>query len=70
MGHSGREAPLIAKPIGQISEITLDGDDNELSIAIEKALEDGGIKVHTVFAPEVRDKSSEREVKYNQVSTR
>lgn len=70
MGHAGREEPLIAKPIGHISEITLDGDDNELSIAIEKALEDGGIEVHTVFAPEVRDKSSEREIKYNQVSTR
>jgi hypothetical protein len=70
LGHSGREVPLIAKPIGHLSEITLDGDDNELSIAIEKALDASGVDVHTVFAPEVTDKTVERETKYNELKTR
>lgn len=70
LGHSSREAPLIARHIGHISEITLDGDDHELAIAIEKALEDSGIDVKTMFAPEIREKSSDREVTYQQLSTR
>lgn len=70
LGHAGREVPLIAKPIGHISEITLDGDDNELAIAVEKALDAGGVEVHTVFARQVTDKSAEREVKYTELKTR
>jgi hypothetical protein len=70
LGHSGREAPLIAKSIGHISEITLDGDDNELAIAIEKALDAKGITVRTVFAPQVKEKTTEREITYNQLTTR
>src|ERR1700682_175175 len=70
LGHSGREVPLIAKPIGHISEITLDGDDNELSIAVEKALDASGVEVHTVFAPEVRTKTADGEIRYNELKTR
>jgi hypothetical protein len=70
LGHSGREVPLIAKPIGHVSEITLDGDNNELSIAIEKALDASGVDVHTMFASEVTDKTAEREVKYKELKTR
>src|SRR5438309_1559225 len=70
LGHSGREAPLIAKPIGHISEITLDGDDNELAIAIENALDAKGIIVRTVFAPQVKQTTPDREVTYNQLTTR
>jgi hypothetical protein len=70
IGHGGREKPLIARQIDPISEITLDGDDNELAIAIEKALDDSGIKVRTVFAPRVTEKSDDREVTYSQLGTR
>jgi hypothetical protein len=70
MGHAGREVPLIAKPIGHISEISLSGDDNELAIAIEKALDASGVEVHTVFAPQVTEKTDERETRYNELKTR
>jgi hypothetical protein len=70
MGHAGREVPLIAKPIGHISEISLAGDDNELAIAIETALDASGVEVHTVFAQEVTEKTIERETKYNELKTR
>jgi hypothetical protein len=70
IGQAGRAAPLIAKPVSAFSEIGFDGDDNELSIAIEKLLDARGVKARILATPEVRETEGNKEYRYKEVQTR
>jgi len=51
-------------------EVALDGDDNELSVAIEKELEARGVKVRLLSTPQVRVQRGDKEYAYDEVQTR
>lgn len=69
-GHQTRAVPKIAKPIGSITEFGFDGDDNELSVAIEKLLDDLGVRAKILSTPQVRVQRGDREYTYDEVQTR
>lgn len=54
LGQETRAVPKIAKSTEPIVEVGLDGDDNELSVAIEKELDARGVKVKILSTPQVR----------------
>ena len=54
LGQQARAVPKIAKPTEHISEIGFDGDDNELSVAIEKLLDELGVRTRILSTPQVR----------------
>lgn len=70
IGHETRSTPKFAKPTDKIVEVGFDGDDNELSIAIEKLLEDRGVKVKMLSRPKVREQRGDKEYTYDEVQTR
>ena len=70
IGNEKRAIPKIAKPIGTISEFGFDGDDNDLSIAVQKLLERRGIQVKLLSTPHVREQLGEKEYTYNEVQSR
>lgn len=71
LGHETRSTPKFAKPTDKIVEVGFDGDDNELSVAIEKLLEDrGGVKVKILSRPKVREQRGDKEYTYDEVQTR
>lgn len=70
LGHETRSTPKFAKPTDKIVEVGFDGDENELSVAIEKLLEDRGVKVKILSSPKVREQRGDKEYTYNEVQTR
>jgi hypothetical protein len=70
LGHQTRAVPKIAKPVGPIVEFGFDGDDNELSVAIEKLLDDLGVRAKILSTPQVRVQRGDREYTYDEVQTR
>jgi hypothetical protein len=70
LGQQTRAIPKIAKPTERILEVGFDGDDHELSIAIEKLLEDAGVRARIVSAPQVRLQKGDKEYTYDEVQTR
>ena len=70
LGHQGRAAPKIAKATEPFTEIGFDGDDNDLSIALEKLLEERGIKVRILSTPQVREQRGDKEYTFEEVQTR
>ena len=70
VGNEKRAIPKIAKPVGAISEFGFDGDDNDLSIAIQKLLERRGIQVKLLSTPQVREQLGEKEYTYKEVQSR
>jgi hypothetical protein len=70
LGQQARAIPRIAKPIDRISEIGFDGDDNELSVAIEKLLDDRGVRARILSTPQVRVQRGDKEYTYDEVQTR
>ena len=69
-GHERRAVPMIARSIGPIAEFGFDPDDNELAIAIEKLLEDRGVRVKLLSTPQVRQQRGDKEYTYDEVQTR
>ena len=70
LGHQDRTTPKIAKPIEQISEIGFDGDDEELSVAMEAYVSSVGIRPKILSAPQVRVQRGDKEYTYDEVQTR
>lgn len=70
MGHAGREAPKIARVGDPIREIGLDADEGELSIALERLLEQHGVKVRLLGTRGVRELRGDKEYSYEEVQTR
>ena len=70
LGHETRSTPKFAKPTDKIVEVGFDGDDNELSVAIEKLLETRGVKVKILSRPKVREQRGDKEYTYDEVQTR
>lgn len=70
LGHNGREAPKVAKPVGVIQEIGIDGDDNALAVSVENLLESRGIRTRLLSTPAVREKRGDKEYRYDEVQTR
>jgi len=70
MGHEARAVPRIARPTERIVELGIDGDDNELAVAIERMLDDHGVKVTILSTPQVRETRADREYTYEEVQTR
>lgn len=70
LGHQTRAVPKIAKPTGPITEFGFDGDDNELSVAIEKLLDERGVRARILSTPQVRVQRGDREYTYDEVQTR
>lgn len=70
LGHQERAAPQIAKPVGKITEIAIDGDDKALAVAVEKMLDERGIRTKMLAAPRVRVQQGDREYTYDEVQTR
>lgn len=70
LGHQTRAVPKIAKPVGPITEFGFDGDDNELSVAIEKLLDELGVRAKILSTPQVRVQRGDREYTFDEVQTR
>ena len=70
LGNATRAVPKIAKATDPIVEVGLDGDDNELSVAIEKELDAMGVKVRLLSTPQVRLQRGDKEYTYEEVQTR
>lgn len=70
LGHESRSIPKFEKQTYKIVEVGFDGDDNELSVAIEKLLEDREIKVKILSKPKVREQRGDKEYTYDEVQTR
>jgi hypothetical protein len=70
LGHQSRAVPKIAKPTERFAEIGLDGDDNELSVALEKLLDARGVKVRILSTPQVRLQRGDKEYTFDEVQTR
>ena len=70
LGHQGRAEPQIAKPVGKITEVSIDGDDRALAVAVEKMLDARGIRTMVIAAPRVRVQQGDREYTYDEVQTR
>lgn len=70
LGHESRSIPKFEKQTGKIVEVGFDGDDNELSVAIEKLLEDREVKVKILSRPKVREQRGDKEYTYDEVQTR
>jgi CRISPR/Cas system-associated protein Cas5 (RAMP superfamily) len=70
LGYETRSIPKFAKSTDKIVEVGFDGDDNELSVAIEKLLEDRGVKVKILSRPKVREQRGDKEYTYDEVQTR
>lgn len=70
LGHESRSIPKFDKPTDKIVEVGFDGDDNELSVAIEKLLEDRGVRVKILSSPNVREQRGDKEYAYDEVQTR
>lgn len=70
LGHQDRTLPKITKSIEKISEIGFDGDDNELSVAIESYVSSIGIRPKILSAPQVRVQKDGKEYTYDEVQTR
>ena len=51
LGHETRAVPRIARPTERIVELGIDGDDHELAVALEKILDDHGVKVTILSTP-------------------
>jgi hypothetical protein len=70
LGNEKRSTPKVAKPANSMVEIGIDGDDNELSIAIENLLDNHGVKVKILATPQVRQIRGDKEYTYDEVQTR
>lgn len=70
IGHEARSTPKFAKSTDKFVEVGFDGDENELSVAIEKLLEDRGVKVKILSSPKVREQREGKEYTYDEVQTR
>jgi hypothetical protein len=70
LGHQTRAVPKIAKPTERILEIGFDGDDNELSVSLEKLLDDRGVQPRILSTPQVRLQRGDKEYTYDEVQTR
>ena len=70
LGHETRAVPRIARPTERIVELGIDGDDHELAVALEKTLDDHGVKVTILSTPQVRETRGDREYTYDEVQTR
>jgi hypothetical protein len=70
LGHGGRAEPKVARATPPIAEIGIDGDDNELAVALENALDERGVKVKIIHAPAVMEVRGDRIVSYDEVQTR
>lgn len=68
--HESRAVPKIEKHTAKITEIGFDGDDNDLSVAIEKFLDARGVKVRILSTPQVRLQRGDKEYTYDEVQTR
>ena len=68
--HQARAVPKIAKPTEPITEFGFDGDDNELAVAVEKLLNDLGVRAEILSTPQVRVQRGDREYTYDEVQTR
>lgn len=70
MGHSSRAIPKIEKRTDKITEVGLDGDENELAASVENFLEARGIKVRILGTPQVKHQRGDKEYTYDEVQTR
>lgn len=70
IGYETRSTPKFAKSTDKIMEVGFDGDDNELSVAMEKLLEERGVKVKILSKPKVREQRGDKEYTYDEVQTR
>lgn len=70
LGYETRAVPKIARPAEGIVEMGIDGDDNELAVAIENLLENHGVRVKILATPQVRQIRGDKEYTYDEVQTR
>lgn len=70
LGHEERAKPKIAKRITAVTEFGFDGDDNELSLAVQQYLEEKGMKLTLLSTPRVREWRGDKEYTYDEVQTR
>ncbi len=70
MGHEVRAVPKVERPTEPFAEIGIDGDDNELAIAIERVLEEHGVKASLLSTPQVRQTRGDKEYTFDEVQTR
>ncbi len=70
LGHGGREEPKVARPVGVIQEVGIDGDDNTLAVGVENLLESRGIKARMLSTKGVREQRGDKEYEYDESRTR
>lgn len=71
LGHAARAEPRVAKQLpAPLTEVALDGDDNELALAVEQMLEARGVRVRILSRPLVTERVGNREYTYREVQTR
>lgn len=70
IGHETRATPKFEKLTDRIVEVGFDGDDNDLSVAVEKLLDARGVKVSILGTPQVRLQRGDKEYTYDEVQTR